>query len=47
MVVSDALSRLLIKLYSQKELKEEKRAFIGIIILGLDEAELNRLYEKV
>ena len=43
MVISDALSRLSIKLYSERELKEEKRAFINIVLLGLNKAELNRL----
>ena len=47
MVVPNALLRLSIKLHSQKEPKEEKQAFIGVILLRLDEAELNRLREEI
>ena len=47
MVISDALLRLLIKLYSQKEPEEEKQAFAGVILLKLNEAELNRLREEI
>ena len=43
MVVPDALLRLSIKLYSQREPKEERQAFTDTILLGLDEAELNQL----
>lgn len=42
-VMPDALSRLSIKLYSQKKPEEEKQAFAGMILFGLDETELKRL----
>ena len=47
MVISNALLRLSIKLYSQREPKEVKQAFIGVILLRLNKAELNRLREEI
>ena len=47
MVVPDALSRLSVKLHNQRELEEEKQAFAGVVLPGLDDAELDRLREEV
>jgi hypothetical protein len=43
MVVPDALSRLSTKLHSKSRLKEEKQAFVGMVLLGLNEEELIHL----
>ncbi|ERF74441.1 hypothetical protein EPUS_09486 [Endocarpon pusillum Z07020] len=48
MVVPDALSRLSMKLHSQKELQQpEEKAFLGVVLLGLNEGELERLRQEV
>lgn len=48
MVVPDALSRLSIKLHSQKEPQiSEEQAYAGVVLLGLEEAELNKLRTEV
>ena len=48
MVVPDALSRLSIKLHGQRESTQlEQQAFAGMVLLGLDDTELDRLRTEV
>lgn len=47
MVVPDALSRLSTKLHSQRQPPEEEQGFCGVVLLGLDGAELDRFREEI